>query len=36
VGRAVRRAARWLSGFLPLWVEAILLAYRTLREEVKP
>ena len=28
----MRRAARWLSGFAPMWLDAILLAYQALTE----
>jgi hypothetical protein len=28
----VRAAGRWLTGFAPLWLDAILLAYQALTE----
>jgi hypothetical protein len=28
----MKRAARWLSGFAPMWLDAILLAYQALTE----
>jgi len=30
-----RHLARWASGFAPMWLDAILLAYKTLNEEVR-
>jgi hypothetical protein len=28
----VRAAVRWLTGFAPMWLDAILLAYQALNE----